>query len=67
MVELPSVGKRKLAVTIIVTLVLMGLAHWGLMVDKLSGEEWVASARAVTLLAAGYLGLNVAKGIWGKE
>jgi len=67
MVELPGVGKRKLAVTIVVAVAIMGLGHWGLMAGELSGAEWVAASRTVAALALAFIGGNVVKGIWGKE
>jgi hypothetical protein len=67
MQEDKTFGRRKLWVTCGYTSTVLLLCAGLLYVGKLSGAEFLQAVGITGVLVGGYLGANVAKGIWGKE
>ena len=65
--EITPIGKRKLWVTCSYTSTVLLLCAGLLYVGKLSGSEFIQGVSITGILVGGYLGVNMAKGIWGKE
>lgn len=63
---LPNHGKRKLAATLVYSVLAYGLGCWLVYVGKISGEEFVSLLRGAGAVVAVYLGANVASGAFGK-
>lgn len=64
---MPDIGQRKFTATAGATVLILGLSFWSLMVGKLSGSEFVSAIDATCFLVGGFLGLNVAGKIFGKN
>ena len=64
---MPDIGQRKFTATAGAAILILGLSFWSLMVDKLTGAEFVSAVDATCFLVGGFLGLNVAGKIFGKD
>ena len=62
-----EVGQRKLIATLSYAILAFGLGFAALILDKVSGGEFVSISQAVGVVVAGFIGLNVAGKIFGKD
>jgi len=62
-----EVGQRKLVATLSYTVCSLGLGFSALVLDKLSGGEFVSAVQAAGAVVAAFVTLNVAGKIFGKN
>jgi len=60
-------GNRKFYSTIGYVIIALGLGFSALMVDKVSGSEFIQVVLYTGAVVSAYSGLNVAKEIWRKK
>ena len=62
-----QIGQRKLIATLSYAVLSLGLGFVALLLDKLSGGEFVSAIQATGFVVAGFIGMNVATHIFGKR
>lgn len=62
-----EVGQRKLVATLSYAVCSLGLGFVALILDKLSGGEFVSTVQATGAVVAAFVTLNVAGKVFGKD
>ena len=62
-----QIGQRKLVATLSYTACSLGLGFAALLLDKLSGSEFISAVQASGAVVASFITLNIAGKIFGKD
>lgn len=62
-----QIGQRKLIATLSYACLSLLLGFAGLLLDKVTGGEFVSTVQATGIVVSAFIGLNVAGKIFGKD